>query len=181
MGREVKSRRCRSSSPPSLSLSIPTNADPPHPSPLSFFLSPFFLSHSHSPLPSLKHESGRTVWSCHSLKSPDGSLARCCSAGCHRDICIRRGRSAGQRVQVSSLSGSCPYLPQVAPSDRPKVRADLVYIDDSVSFSFLFLSAQWPVSDKDACLWTMQSDKLAEWFVALIWFHCWNNGLASII
>lgn len=79
--------------------------------------------------------------SCHFLVSPDRNLVCCCSA----IFAFGGGDSACQRAQVSSLTGSCPYLAQVAPSDRLKVRADLVFIDDNVLFSFFFLSTQWPV------------------------------------
>lgn len=143
MGREAKSRRCRSSLPSSLFPSTSPLSLIPFffwsPSPLTPTLLPPFLSFS----PSLKHVSGRTVWSCQSLKSPDRNLACCCSAGCHCDICIRQGRSVGQQVQVSSLTGSCPYLVQVAPSDRLKVRADLLYIY-ILTRIFYFLSFSCP-------------------------------------
>lgn len=58
----------------------------------------------------------------------------------------------GQRVQVSSVTGSCPYLAQVAPSDRLKVRADLEYIDDNGLFYFLPFPVHTKASDKEACL-----------------------------
>lgn len=133
-------------SPPPLHIS--TNPTPSTAPPIFSVPSPFTPTLL-SLFSSLKHVSARTVWSCHSLKSPDRNLACCCSALC--DICIRRGRSAGQRVQVSSLTGSCPYLVHFAPSDRLKVRADLGYIEDNVLCSFPFLSTQW-ASDKGECL-----------------------------
>lgn len=55
------------------------------------------------------------------------------------------GRPVGQRVQVSSLTGSCPYLAEVAPSDRLKVGADTGCIPDYSLFNFLSCSTQWPV------------------------------------
>lgn len=128
---------------------FPPNPTPSTTPPISSVPLPFYSHSLFSLFSSFKHVSGRTVWSCHSLRSPDRNLACCYSAGCHCDICIRRGRSLGQRVQVSSLTGSCPYLAQVAPSDRLKVRADLVYIDNSVLFPlFPFLFTQWPVIRK---------------------------------
>lgn len=79
MGREVKSRRCWSSSLPSLLIDAPP---PLYTTPLVFFLSPFPFTPSllsvFSVFPALspKHVSGRTVWSCHSLQSLDRNPAR---------------------------------------------------------------------------------------------------------
>lgn len=148
MEREVKSRWCRSSSLPFLYFN-PTR--PPHPIPFFlFFLSLFLLLplsfvFSLFSVLSPKHVSGCTVWSCHSLKSPDRNPACSCSPVRHCDICIRWGRSVGLRVQVSSLTGSCPYLVWVAPSDRLKVSVHLIYIDYKCLFYFIFLldNRQW--------------------------------------
>lgn len=100
------------------------------------------------------------MWSCHSLKSPDRNPKCSCSPGRHRDICIRLGNeSVGCRVQVSSLTGSCPYLVWVAPSDRLKVSAHLIYIDDNCLFYFIFFPVCTIASDKKVCLRTIENQK----------------------
>lgn len=66
----------------------------------------------------------------------------CCQLDCHHDICIERvlfslPESAGVK---SDREVSCPYLGQVAPFDRLKVRGETLF-SHKVLFSFPFLSA----------------------------------------
>lgn len=62
----------------------------------------------------------------------------------------------GQQVQVSSLTGSCPYQPFVAPSDRLKVGAHLEYIDDNGLFYLLPFPVLTVASDGEGWAWKVE-------------------------
>lgn len=132
MGREAKSRRCWSSS-----LSLRSS---------HFLLSPLFpslslpLSFLSSPLSNmcLVALCGHVTPS--RLRTETRALLLRRWLAVTAIFAFGGGDQRARRVQVSGLTGRRPYLAQVAPSDRLKVRADLVCIDDSVLCPFLFLS-----------------------------------------
>lgn len=89
------------------------------------FFSPLFTS---LPLPNMC-----LVVQSHPSCKPTGRI----QARCWCTICILWGQSVGQQVQVSSVTRPSAYLQLDTPSDRLKVREDVVYMDNNGLFIFL--------------------------------------------
>lgn len=95
-------------------------------------------------------------------------------------VAFDEGQSVGQPVQVSSLTGSCPYQPFVPPCDRLKVAATVEYIDNNgVFICFPFLCSQWLVIGEVCCLKSRKTNKCRLAFGFL--FYCQKSSSSDNI